>query len=563
MQAKFSIKQNPIKAKYSMPSNDLSASFSIGGGRVSSDYLLLFNKPLINGVELVGDKSSLELGLASIGDIPTLQDLVTPEQLEAINSGATSTNIAQISTNAGDIILINNTVSDLSSTVQSNYTILDNKIDTTQTTLQGNINTLSGTVTSNYNDLTQSITNNVSTLNTRITNEVSTLNGSVTNEATTRQNADNNLQSQIDAITSASDVFDIVGTYAELQAYNISTVPVNDIIKVLVDSTHNNSATYYRCIETAGVKSWNYIGSEGAYYTKSEADGLFVEQTTTINNKPLSNNITLTASDVGALPSDTQIGNGTITLTQGGVTKGTFALNQTGNATIDFDAGGSTITVDSVLSTSSTNPVQNKVITVELNKKIESISSNDVTTALGYTPYNSTNPDNYITSADLPTNYVTTNTAQDISGRKTFLGEKAIYFKQQTTSNKLGFTLYNPSNAELGALEYRPNTISGSALLALNCPQTTGGYVGFRYWGTPAVNIVAPKVATAGNYFIPTHITNGNTTVTSNNVGTVNISTLIPTIATSVSSSSTNAQTVGAKLFYDTVGNIETLLSNV
>ena len=34
-------------------------------------------------------------------------------------------------------------------------------------------------------------------------------------------------------------------------------------------------------------------------------------------------------------------------------------------------------------------------------------------------------------------------------------------------------------------------------------------------------------------------------------------------IASSVSSSSTNSKPVGAKLFYDTIGNIETLLSEV
>lgn len=34
------------------------------------------------------------------------------------------------------------------------------------------------------------------------------------------------------------------------------------------------------------------------------------------------------------------IGNGTITLTQGGVSKGTFTTNQSGNTTIDLDAGG-------------------------------------------------------------------------------------------------------------------------------------------------------------------------------------------------------------------------------
>lgn len=84
--------------------------------------------------------------------------------------------------------------------------------------------------------------------------------------------AANNLQSQIDAITSASDVFDVVGTYAELQAYDKSTVPLNDIIKVLQDSTHNNAATYYRLVETSGATEWQYIGQEGPYYTKSEID---------------------------------------------------------------------------------------------------------------------------------------------------------------------------------------------------------------------------------------------------------------------------------------------------
>lgn len=98
--------------------------------------------------------------------------------------------------------------------------------------------------------------------------------GTIANQ-TDLSNELNGLQSQIDAIVSSSDVFDIVGTYTELQAYDITTVPVNDIIKVLVDSTHSGAATYYRCIETGGVKSWSYIGSEGAYYTKAEADNLF------------------------------------------------------------------------------------------------------------------------------------------------------------------------------------------------------------------------------------------------------------------------------------------------
>ena len=39
-------------------------------------------------------------------------------------------------------------------------------------------------------------------------------------------------------------------------------------------------------------------------------------------------------------PTIPTVGNGTITITQGGVTKGTFTTNQSGNTTIDVDAGG-------------------------------------------------------------------------------------------------------------------------------------------------------------------------------------------------------------------------------
>ena len=68
------------------------------------------------------------------------------------------------------------------------------------------------------------------------------------------------------------------------------------------------------------------------------------------------------------------------------------SLLGSGNITIET---GSDITVDSNLSTTSENPVQNKVITTELNKKIEGIDSSDVVNALGYTPYDSTNPNRY------------------------------------------------------------------------------------------------------------------------------------------------------------------------
>lgn len=126
------------------------------------------------------------------------------------------------------------------------------------------------------------------------------LNDKIINEIQDRENADTNLQSQIDAITASSDVTDVVGTYAQLQSYNISSLAPNSIIKVLKDESRDDGTTYYRWVIENEVGSWSLIGEEGPYYTKSEANTTFVPQTRTINGKALSANVTLNAGDVGA-----------------------------------------------------------------------------------------------------------------------------------------------------------------------------------------------------------------------------------------------------------------------
>lgn len=91
-------------------------------------------------------------------------------------------------------------------------------------------------------------------------------------EKTNRENSDVALQNQIDAITVSSDVVDIVGTYTELQNYDTTKLTNDDLIKVLQDSTHNDAMSYYRWVITNNVGSWDYVGSEGPFYTKSEND---------------------------------------------------------------------------------------------------------------------------------------------------------------------------------------------------------------------------------------------------------------------------------------------------
>lgn len=96
--------------------------------------------------------------------------------------------------------------------------------------------------------------------------------GDITNERDARQGADTEIWREINTIEAASDVVDVVGTYADLQNYDTSKLHDNDLIKVLQDSTHDDAITYYRWSTSA--ETFSYVGAEGPYYTTSETDTL-------------------------------------------------------------------------------------------------------------------------------------------------------------------------------------------------------------------------------------------------------------------------------------------------
>lgn len=144
-------------------------------------------------------------------------------------------------------------------------------------------------------------------------------------------------------------------------------------------------------------------------------------------------------------------------------------------------------------------------------------------------------------------NYVTTNTAQDITGEKTFVGQKKLKFQQSGASDKLGFTLYNSAGVEQGYLEYNPtNKINGAPLLTLgNYASAAAGvaYVGFRKFSNitgsaGAYNLLTPLIADAktpfsltttySNFFLPLGVTDGTSMVVTDSSGVLNISALLP-----------------------------------
>ena len=109
----------------------------------------------------------------------------------------------------------------------------------------------------------------------------------------------------------------------------------------------------------------------------------YVPTSRTINNKALASNISLTASDVGALPDSTTIGNATLTIQKNGTTIDTFTANATSDKTINV-----TVPTD-------TSDLTNGA------GFITGITSSDVTTALGYTPYDASNPSGFISLSSL------------------------------------------------------------------------------------------------------------------------------------------------------------------
>lgn len=99
-----------------------------------------------------------------------------------------------------------------------------------------------------------------------------TLQDNIDNEEADRIAADTEIWDEIEAIEAASDVVDIVGTYAELENYDTSALKDNDIIKVLADETHDDAIAYYRWNDSSD--EFVFVGVEGPYYTASETDTL-------------------------------------------------------------------------------------------------------------------------------------------------------------------------------------------------------------------------------------------------------------------------------------------------
>ena len=71
------------------------------------------------------------------------------------------------------------------------------------------------------------------------------------------------LDEEVQEIKNNPDVFDIVDTYADLEAYDTQHMTDKDIIRVLNDETHDGYSTYYRYNKASDT--FTYIGKGDSF----------------------------------------------------------------------------------------------------------------------------------------------------------------------------------------------------------------------------------------------------------------------------------------------------------
>ena len=216
-------------------------------GSAVSAYQITPSKTL---VKLASTTSSGDLA----GDVAELQGAVANIQanITSIINGATVVGKATSDAEGNDIVTTYATKAEV------------NVVSNAVTNAQANITAIEGNITS--------ITANVGALQTTVGNAESGLVKDV-----------NDLKGQIGGVTGA---LHFKGVVEELPV-DLSTYNEGDVILV--------GNKEYVCNDEDGEKSWVELGDEGSYALK----------TTTINGKPLSANVTLTATDVGADPAGT------------------------------------------------------------------------------------------------------------------------------------------------------------------------------------------------------------------------------------------------------------------
>ena len=185
---------------------------------------------------------------------------------------------------------------------------------------------------------------------------------SITVDSTISSTSENPVQNKViyQALTAKADATAIPTKTSDLtnDSNFLQTITVNGTAQAATGTTVDISIPAAQTI--------------GDAYLTIKRNGTAIGSFSANSTVPVSIDMTVPtqASDIGALPDSTVIGAGNVTIKRNGTAIGTINVNQTVSAAIDITVPAA-VTVDTVISSTSTNPVQNKVIYTALTAKAD------------------------------------------------------------------------------------------------------------------------------------------------------------------------------------------------
>lgn len=223
-----------------------------------------------------------------------------------------------------------------------------------------------------------------------------------------------------------TEVDNLIATIVTLNILVVQSLPTSNIstttIYLVPKATSETNNTYDEYINTDGTtQGWEKIGDTSVdlsnYYTKSQADALLSNKVDKVNGKGLSTNdfTTTLKNKLDGIASGAEV-NVQADWNETNTSSDSYIKNKP-----NIPSG---VVVDTSLSTTSTNPVQNKVITTELNKKANASS----------VPTNSAIVDLIYPIGSIYTSTVNTNPSTYFGGTWSSIGESYLIINNGTTN---------------------------------------------------------------------------------------------------------------------------------
>ena len=481
------------------------------GVNISSQFILP-SWGEIQGDDL-SENAVLQAALDSKQDKVTAQNMLSSDLVDDTNKVhrfASAEQLTQIVTNQADIVTINSKIPAQASS--SNQLADKNFVNSTVTTNTSffigtfqsleDLEAYSGTVTNNdygfvethdqagntfydkykYNSNTSSWLFEYEINNSSFTAaQWAALNSNATQESTAQITTNKN------AIASINDTLGTFGNIVTRNASEFASSAQGSLAGTALQPGDNISELTNNLGFISGIDSSDVTTALGfTPYNASNPDGFidssalahYVQDSREINGKPLSSNVNLSASDVGALPDSVVIP-----------------------------------TISDIYDATSSNGMSGIAVASALSNSgfISGINSNDVITALGYTPYSSSNPDGFIDSSAVGDGTITFTQGGVNKGTITMNQSEDVTISLDGAPSITVDQTYDPSSANaqsgiaINGAGFLNNTATGTGSLTLIGTANTNNYsinIGYGSSTSDSDSVAIGYGASSGQYSV-------------------------------------------------------------